>query len=272
MAKAKKNETQAPECPFGNGAAEEAKSVFLENPSWRRIYGSAPEGAKHRLEVCFWFSQNKPTRDEGSLEMLERYRSWREDVERAMSEEDILYMYKLIDNPAAKEHYAALLKKFRSGSQADCGVKLMSYDEFFAMLEEQGEFKVYDYDDEIKAMILGDFLPVLKGSGDPLETHIEDILATAKLMEVRIYPKEEWLYVRVEVKFLAETAKWSRPYQMLAAWDCFNELKGYVFPVGKGRRSELPIELENPENAAQREMRSLLRSERIAAAGKEGRQ
>ena len=129
-----------------------------------------------------------------------------------------------------------------------------------------------DYDDETKAMILGDFLPVLKGSGDPLETHIEDILATAKLMEVRIYPKEEWLYVRVEVKFLAETAKWSRPYQMLAAWDCFNELKGYVFPVGKGRRSELPIELENPENAAQREMRSLLRSERIAAAGKEGRQ
>ena len=59
---------------------------------------------------------------------------------------------------------------------------------------------------------------------DKVEEHLEDILATAKLKEVRVYPKDEIMYVRVEVKFLTDMAAWSRPYQMLAAWDCFNNL------------------------------------------------
>ena len=121
----------------------------------------------------------------------------------------------------------------RASRRAD--PKLMSYDDFFAMLDEQGKFESFDYDDETKKGIVGDFLPVLRGSGDPLEEHLEDILATAKLKEVRVYPKDEIMYVRVEVRFLTDMAAWSRPYQMLAAWDCFNNLKGYVFPVGKGR-------------------------------------
>ena len=111
---------------------------------------------------------------------------------------------------------------------------------------------------------------IVSGADTMIEAHIEDILATAKLKEVRTYPKNEIMYVRVEVRFLTETAEWSRPYQMLAAWDCFNILKGYVFPVGKGTRTRLPIELENPENAAQRTKRMQLAAVRAAAMkGKE---
>ena len=73
------------------------------------------------------------------------------------------------------------------------------------------------------------------------------------------------MYVRVEVRFLTATAEWSRPYQMLAAWNGANSLLGYAFPVGKGRRSELPYELENPPSMAQRERRMLLKAERLSA-------
>ena len=52
---------------------------------------------------------------------------------------------------------------------------------------------------------------------------------------------------------------------MLAAWDCFNILKGYTFPVGKGRNSELPYELENPPSKAQREKRTQLMAKRLSA-------
>lgn len=145
---------------------------------------------------------------------------------------------------------------------------LMSCGDFFAMLEELGAFKSYDYDDAAKKSIIGDFNKVLKWSGDPLETHLEDILATAKLMETRVYPSDGTMYVRVMVQFLTETAQWSRPYQMLAAWDSRHNLKGYAFPVGKGHNSELPYELEDPPSAAQKQKRRMLKSQRLAAAQK----
>lgn len=268
MASANGVEAQAPGCPFAAQWVEAAKQVFLANPGWKRIYDDAPPGAKRRLEVSFWFSENLSGRKD-CPDMFEKYREWREDVERAMTEEDIIYMFKTMDKPAAKEHYKSLLKGLRSNAHANTsGVALMSYDDFFAMLDEQGEFQSPAYDDAMKEAVIADFLPVLKGSGDPLETHVEDILATATLKEVRIYPKDEITYVRVEVRFLTETAEWSTPYQMLAAWDCFHDLKGYVFPVGKGSRSELPIELENPENKAQHEKRMQLMATRVAATMK----
>ena len=184
-----------------------------------------------------------------------------------MMDEDLEYMIEVMEKPTAKEHYAGLLKARRTDSPVASGVKLMSYDDFFAMLGEQGEFKSFDYDDETKKSIISDFQPVLEGSGDPLETHLEDILATAELKEARVYPKDEIMYVRVNVRFLTDMAEWSKPYQMLAAWDCFNNLMGYVFPVGKGRRCELPIWLEEPENKAQRDRRQRLMAARIAASG-----
>ena len=106
----------------------------------------------------------------------------------------------------------------------------------------------------------------MEGSGDPLETHLEDILATAELKEVRTYPKNEVIYVRVNVRFLTDTAEWSKSYQMLAAWDCLRNLMGYTFPGGKGRRCELPIWLEEPENKAQHDMRQRLKVARMTVS------
>ena len=254
-------DTQTTACPFGIESLEKAKAAFFKNLYWRHTYYNAPSGAKLRLEVSFWFSENKDWVKAQPGDAYDKYHAWREEVERAMTEADLEYMITVKGNKAAVEHFANLL----TGRRERLAPKLMSYDDFFAMLDAEGAFDSFDYDEETKKGILGDFLPVLKGSGDPLETHLEDILATAKLKEVRTYPKNEIMYVRVEVRFLTETAEWSRPYQMLAAWDCFNILKGYVFPVGKGTRTRLPIELENPENAAQHTKRMQLAAARAAA-------
>ena len=264
---AKKDERQFPKCPFAAETLTAALGEFLANPEWKRIYDDAPTGAKRRLETMFWLSKNEATRRD--TETFMQYRKWRESVERSMTDEELLYMFKTLDNPAAKEHFAALLKGRREHRHVNAyGNALMSCRDFFAMLDAEGAFNSFDYDDETKRTIIGDFLPVLNGSGDPLETHVEDILATATLKEVRVYSKNEVMYVRVVVRFLTETAEWSDPYQMVAAWGCFNELMGYAFPVGKGWRSELPIELENPENELQRKKRMALRAMRISAMGK----
>ena len=247
-------------------ALEAAKDAFLSNPGWKHIYDHAPDGAKRRLEVSFWFSLNHGNLPrERAGEMLNQYRAWRTDVEQAMDDRDLEYMVAVIDKPSAKEHYAELLKDRKAALRTPRGEMLMPYDDFFAMLDEQGEFESPACDDETKKSIISGFLPVLEGSGDPLWTHVEDILATAKLKEARIYPKNKVVYVRVETRFLTETAEWSPPYQMLAAWDSHNMLMGYTFPVGKGRRSELPYELENPPSMAQRERRMLLKAERLSA-------
>ena len=46
-------------------------------------------------------------------------------------------------------------------------------------------------------------------------------------------------------------------------YNIFNNLQGYAFPVGKGRRTELPVELEDPASPVQRERRRLLKAERL---------
>lgn len=260
--------TETPDavCPATRDEIEAAKDAFLSNPGWMHIYDHAPDGAKRRLEVSFWFSLNHGNLPrERAGEMLNQYRAWRTDVEQAMDDRDLEYMVAVIDKPSAKEHYAELLKDRKAALRTPRGEMLMPYDDFFAMLDEQGEFESPACDDETKKSIISGFLPVLEGSGDPLWTHVEDILATAKLKEARIYPKNKVVYVRVETRFLTETAEWSPPYQMLAAWDSHNMLMGYTFPVGKGRRSELPYELENPPSMAQLERRMLLKAERLSA-------
>ena len=259
-------EQQSADCPFEEWRLDAAKDAFLSNEYWNHVYAKAPYGAKLRLLVSFFFSTHKDWLKALPDDRYEKYRAWRGEVERAMSDEDLEYMLTIRGNSHAVEHFASLLRGRLAPRQAD--PKLMSYDDFFAMLDEQGKFESFDYDDETKKGIVGDFLPVLRGSGDPLEEHLEDILATAKLKEVRVYPKDEIMYVRVEVKFLTDMAAWSRPCQMLAAWDCFNNLKGYVFPVGKGRRTRLPIELEDPPSRAQRKKRIQLMTARLAAAMK----
>lgn len=251
-------------CPFDWTQVEAARAFFFKNADWRRVYDNAPPGAKRRLDASFWFSRNLAHRSgETPASMWEDYRRWRMDVERAMTEGDLEYMIESIDKEATREHYATLLRERRTGLRDHCGVKLMSCSDFFAMLDRKGEFESFEYSAETKRSILDEFGPVLEGSGDPLEDNMEDILATAELKEVRVYPSDETMYVRVMTRFLDDTAQWSEPYQMVAAWDCFHNLQGYAFPIGKGTRSNTPLELESFENTLQHQKRMELFAKRM---------
>jgi len=144
--------------------------------------------------------------------------------------------------------------------------KFKTYKEFFKDVEAEGEFVCYDYADDVKRSIIGDFEPVLQGEkDDPLKCAIEDILSTAQLREVRVFPKNEFMYVRAEVKFVDVDGCWSEPYQILAFWDCFNVLKSYTFVCGEERCEVFPTALEGPESDEQKTVRSELRAKRIAA-------
>ena len=48
-------------------------------------------------------------------EILSAYRAWRNDIETAMTGDDLEYMVSAINTLAAREHYAALLKDRKSG-------------------------------------------------------------------------------------------------------------------------------------------------------------
>lgn len=161
---------------------------------------------------------------------------------------------KEIDCPLPEDEMASA-RKWRSP-------KFKSYKAFFAAVQEQGEFECFDYDEDVKKEIVGDFIPVLTGSGDPLERALEDILATAKLREVRVFPENEYMYVRCEVRFLDEQAAWGEPCQLLALWDCFNRLHGYTFVRGTAHESFYPAELTGNETAARQAKRRELQARR----------
>lgn len=159
------------------------------------------------------------------------------------------------------EAIGRLLKNWRASKKP----KYMSYEDFSKFLVAQGEFECFDYPDETKKAIIGDFVPVLTRSGDPLSAQLEDILATAQLREVRIFPKEEWMYVRVCVRFLDSNAEWGEPFQLAALWDCFNMLKGYTFISMTSKEGCNPPEFSTPETPAQRAKREHLRKCRECA-------
>ena len=143
--------------------------------------------------------------------------------------------------------------------------KFKTYKEFFKDVEAEGEFVCYDYDDDVKRSIIGDFEPVLQGeSDDPLKCALEDILATAQLREVRVFPKNEFMYVRAEVKFVNGNGEWSEPYQLLALWNCFNDLKAYTFVRGEERCEVFPAELEGVESDNQKSIRACLCEKRTS--------
>lgn len=145
--------------------------------------------------------------------------------------------------------------------------KFKKYQEFFKDVEAEGEFVCYDYPEDVKRSIVGDFEPVLEGeTNEPLKCALEDILATAQLREVRVFPKNEFMYVRAEVKFIDADGEWGEPYQILALWDCFNVLKSYTFVRGEERTEVYPTELEGCESRVQKDVRAELQIKRVAAS------
>ena len=60
-------------------------------------------------------------------EILSAYRAWRNDIETAMTGDDLEYMVSAINTLAAREHYAALLKDRKSGLRTSRGRSTLAY-------------------------------------------------------------------------------------------------------------------------------------------------
>ena len=254
---------QLPMFPFDTNELEKAKAEFLANGEWAALYDTAPEGARRRLELSFWFSlfgKGKPV----DYDRLMQYRDYREDLESQMSIEDLAFMADNIGQLAAAKHYRELVES-RSNPQS----KYMTYDKFFKPLRDQGKYDCHKYGDDTKRGIVEDFEPVLTRAHDPLATFLEDILATAELREVRTFPKNEWMYVRVTVRLLNNDAEWGKTFQIVALWDCFKKLQGYTFVATPTATVHHPEEVGDEETEAQRAMRQKLRESRLAASAKE---
>lgn len=228
-------DARVPAFPFDAGELAEAKAEFLENAEWARLYNNAPELAKLRLEYAFWFSVHGNKKDDAAIcEGL----AYRRNLEEAMDIDSLRYLANEMLGKA-REHYRKVLEERTSPVTP----KYMEPEKFFAHVKEQGEYTCYQYDEDTKKSILRSFIPVLKHSRDPLRAFLEDILASGKLREVRVFPKEEWMYVRVETQFIGDDGEWSRPYQLVALWDCFNRLQGYSFVSEKPGENVWPAEL-----------------------------
>ena len=250
------NGGQLPKFPFDTNELKKAKAEFLANGEWAALYDTAPEGARRRLELSFWFSlfgNSKPV----DYDRFIRYSDYRDELESRMSVEDLAFLADNIRLIAAAKHYRELVEA-RSNPQS----KYMTYDKFFKLLRDQGKYDCHRYDDDTKRGIIEDFEPVLTRAHDPLATFLEDILATAELREVRTFPENEWMYVRVAVRLLNKDAEWGKPFQIVALWDCFKKLQGYTFVETPTATEYHPEEIDSEETEAQRAIRHVLRRDR----------
>jgi len=242
-------------CPFDPSKDAKAKGRFLDNPFWQRIYGAAPDGARRRLACSFYFTTFK---DEPDFD-LDSYRDYRSQLEDALTEEDLEYLIGNNSNANAQRHFGELLETLRQRKTPSS--KFMTYRDFFARVEEEGEFTCFDYEDEVRAEIFLDVPKACLKVNDVLVPALADILSSGVLREVRVYPKNECMLVRIETKFLDKAGTWGKPYQMLVFLDCFNELLGYTFVRGTERVEVHPEELQGEETEVQRARRLELESQ-----------
>lgn len=125
-------------------------------------------------------------------------------------------------------------------------MKYVEYDEFVQIVNEQGKYVCFDYSEDVKQSIIEDFRPVFDRESEDnemLKFFVDEIIETAKPLEIRVYPKNEFMLVRVEVRFRDVKGEFGQPYQLLAFWDCFYRLKAYTFVRGESQKSEFPEEL-----------------------------
>ena len=82
---------------------------------------------------------------------------------------------------------------------------------------------------------------------DLVEGAREDILATARVREVRRY-ESGGTYVRYEVCPLKDDCSWDAPQQMLTLWDGEDALRAYTFICGSGRDAHVAANLHTEHN------------------------
>ena len=93
----------------GTGIKEEdvisSIRLFLKGAKWRKIYDGAPDGAKNRLALNFYWSacKDNPGFDRAA------YLSLRTKLEESLTWEDIEYLISTTENDLARNHYRQLL-------------------------------------------------------------------------------------------------------------------------------------------------------------------
>ena len=248
------SDTIWPTFPFDPKGLEAAKAEFLANPGWKRIYAAAPEGAKRRLELSFWFSHQD--KDNMDYRVFAQYRDYREHIEDLMDVESLSYMAENVGKTTATQHYRQLIEE-RQHPQP----KQMSYREFFKFLWDMGNYKDYRWCGEEEKRVINDSVAAFTRAHE-LETLMEDILATAKLIEGRTFMTCGWLYVRMSVNLLDKDAQWGAPFQIAALLDARRNLKGYTLLAAEKVMAFCPEGIAASETEAQRLKRQELRERR----------
>ena len=93
---------------IGKPTADESGNVTWEggNEYWRDLFMEAPDGARLRLQMTFYFSENHEKPDFPLLE----YRAMRKAIEDALDFDSLEYLIANEDNEAAKNHYKDIWK------------------------------------------------------------------------------------------------------------------------------------------------------------------
>lgn len=106
---------------IGKPSKDESGNVTWEggNEYWRDLFMEAPDGARMRLSMTFYFSENHEKPDFPLLE----YRAMRKAIEDALDFDSLEYLIANEDNEAAKNHYKDIwkAKMEKEGKDGDDG-------------------------------------------------------------------------------------------------------------------------------------------------------
>ena len=93
--------------------------LFIKGPKWSKIYGEAPDGARNRIALNFYWSacKDKPGFDRAA------YLSLRSKLEESLTWDDIEYLISTTENDLARNHYRQLLSALnaKDGKGDDAG-------------------------------------------------------------------------------------------------------------------------------------------------------
>ena len=90
-----------------------------EPSEWMDALVKAPDGAKMRMILAFWFSKNQEKLDDSQKD---EYRKLREAYESGLTQDDLKYLSELELFPEnTREHYKELLGKVAGGAPTGLG-------------------------------------------------------------------------------------------------------------------------------------------------------
>lgn len=146
--------------------------------------------------------------------------------------------------------------------------KCRTYDGLFSALDGGGErFEVVSADAELRQALTARLADDGCLGAERFFGAREDIVATARVREVRRYAKGAKLYVRYEFKVLDTHGDWSGRYQLLAVFSKSGKLDAYTIVRGRTRKELVPSELKVNDSGyvyvARELKRALMKAKRL---------